>query len=143
MSPVPRSLLLRWHRRSPLAAFGLTHGAFGPAARGALLGQRRLLILGPRDDWFTDAALQDLLGLSWPVTPRDQPHRQTSDGGRRRLPAGTFVSCRAKGNVPGAIQIPHSGPFSEGHAVTTLLITLRIVRAARDHGMARWRCHPS
>ncbi len=83
--------------------------------------------LGPRDDWFSAAALQALTGQDWLVTP------QSNRIGVRLAPAGAVNGASAalersragelpsEGAVAGALQVPPSGHpvlFLNDHPVT-------------------------
>jgi KipI family sensor histidine kinase inhibitor len=78
------------------------------------------VVLGPREDWFTEASLTLLLEQNWEVTS------ETNRVGAR-LRGGTPLSRMQPGELPsegtprGAIQVPHSGQpvlFLADHPVT-------------------------
>lgn len=77
------------------------------------------IILGPRDDWFTDSALQALCSQEWQVTPR-------SDRIGVRLAGDALERVRndeldSEGAVTGAIQVPADGQpvlFLADHPLT-------------------------
>ncbi|REJ08512.1 allophanate hydrolase [Microbacterium bovistercoris] len=78
------------------------------------------IVLGPRDDWFTDAAIAALTGQEWDVTPRSDRvgirlHGETP---LERAVAGELPS---EGAVTGAIQVPPDGQpvlFLPDHPLT-------------------------
>lgn len=77
------------------------------------------IVLGPRDDWFTPAALETLVGQAWAVTPR-------SDRVGVRLAGEPLVRAvegelPSEGAVTGAIQVPPDGQpvlFLADHPLT-------------------------
>ena len=78
------------------------------------------VVLGPRDDWFSDRALQVFLGQEWTVTPRSNRVGLRLAGGEvlERSHPGELPS---EGTVPGAVQVPPSGQpvvFTADHPVT-------------------------
>ncbi|MDQ0614258.1 KipI family sensor histidine kinase inhibitor [Microbacterium sp. W4I4] len=78
------------------------------------------LTLGPRDDWFTPAALQTLIGQDWTVTPRSDRVgiRLHGDTPLERSVPGELPS---EGAVTGAIQVPPDGQpvlFLPDHPLT-------------------------
>ncbi|MGQ7311318.1 carboxyltransferase domain-containing protein [Microbacterium arabinogalactanolyticum] len=78
------------------------------------------ITLGPRDDWFTPAAIETLTGQDWTVTPRSDRvgirlHGETP---LERSVAGELPS---EGAVNGAIQVPPDGQpvlFLPDHPLT-------------------------
>lgn len=78
------------------------------------------ITLGPRDDWFTPAALQTLTGQDWTVTPRSDRVgiRLHGDTSLERSISGELPS---EGAVTGAIQVPPDGQpvlFLPDHPLT-------------------------
>ncbi len=78
------------------------------------------ITLGPRDDWFTPAALATLTGQEWTVTPRSDRVgiRLEGDAPLERRVAGELPS---EGAVTGAIQVPPDGQpvlFLPDHPLT-------------------------
>jgi biotin-dependent carboxylase-like uncharacterized protein len=78
------------------------------------------ITLGPRDDWFTPAALQTLVQQDWTVTPRSDRVgiRLHGDTALERSVAGELPS---EGAVTGAIQVPPDGQpvlFLPDHPLT-------------------------
>jgi allophanate hydrolase subunit 2 len=78
------------------------------------------ITLGPRDDWFTAAALETLTGQEWTVTPRSDRVgiRLQGDVPLERSVAGELPS---EGAVTGAIQVPPDGQpvlFLPDHPLT-------------------------
>nr|WP_201468639.1 urea amidolyase family protein [Microbacterium hydrocarbonoxydans] len=78
------------------------------------------ITLGPRDDWFTPAALATLTGQDWTVTPRSDRVgiRLEGDAPLQRSVSGELPS---EGAVTGAIQVPPDGQpvlFLPDHPLT-------------------------
>ena len=78
------------------------------------------ITLGPRDDWFTEPALDALLGQDWEVTPRSDRVGIRLHGKvpLERAIAGELPS---EGAVTGAIQVPPDGQpvlFLPDHPLT-------------------------
>ncbi|MEV4776992.1 urea amidolyase family protein [Microbacterium sp. LWH12-1.2] len=78
------------------------------------------ITLGPRDDWFTEPALDALLGQDWEVTPRSDRVgiRLQGEVPLERAVAGELPS---EGAVTGAIQVPPDGQpvlFLPDHPLT-------------------------
>ncbi|WP_136056735.1 urea amidolyase family protein [Microbacterium sp. K24] len=78
------------------------------------------ITLGPRDEWFTAAALDTLLGQEWTVTPRSDRVgiRLEGETALERSVAGELPS---EGAVTGAIQVPPDGQpvlFLPDHPLT-------------------------
>jgi biotin-dependent carboxylase-like uncharacterized protein len=78
------------------------------------------ITLGPRDDWFTPAALRTLTGPDWTVTPRSDRVgiRLHGDTALERSVSGELPS---EGAVNGAIQVPPDGQpvlFLPDHPLT-------------------------
>jgi allophanate hydrolase subunit 2 len=108
------------------------------------------IVLGPRDDWFTDAALQTLTTQDWRVTP------EASRVGKRlsglspleRIDAAELPS---EPTVPGAIQVPHSGqpvvfladhPVTGGYPVIAVVARYHLDLVAQIPPGASIRFHP-
>ncbi|WP_291799392.1 urea amidolyase family protein [Brevibacterium sp.] len=107
----------------------------GPAAAPHLVdpdlgGGRRLpapgetveltLTLGPREDWFTEAGIETLLGQEWTVTHESDRVglRLTGEVPLERARSGELPS---EGAVTGALQVPPSGQpvlFGPDHPLT-------------------------
>jgi biotin-dependent carboxylase-like uncharacterized protein len=78
------------------------------------------VLLGPREDWFTAAALADLLGQEWVVTPRSN-RVGLRLAGERSLGRARTEELPSEGTVPGSIQVPANGQpvvFTADHPVT-------------------------
>ncbi|GAA2861446.1 urea amidolyase family protein [Microbacterium arabinogalactanolyticum] len=92
------------------------------------------ITLGPRDDWFTPAAIETLTGQDWTVTPRSDRvgirlHGETP---LERSVAGELPS---EGAVNGAIQVPPDGQpvlFLPDHPLTG---GYPIIGALTDRGL--------
>lgn len=63
--------------------------------------------LGPRDDWFTEAALRVLTETAWTVTPESNRVGLRLDG--PALERGGEDELPTEGMAPGALQVPPSG----------------------------------
>jgi KipI family sensor histidine kinase inhibitor len=90
--------------------------------------------LGPRDDWFSEQALQDLSGQEWTVTeqsnrigvrllPTENPAGEARGSGRQgqALERSREGELASEGAVAGALQVPPSGHpvlFLADHPVT-------------------------
>jgi biotin-dependent carboxylase-like uncharacterized protein len=94
--------------------------------------------LGPRDDWFTPAALAALLTQDWTVTPDIDRVGMRLDGPElTRAVAGELPS---EGVVHGALQVPPSGrptlfladhPVTGGYPVIAVVLDADVDRAAQ------------
>ena len=78
------------------------------------------IVLGPREDWFTPAAVQTLLEQEWRVTPRSDRVGVRLEGAvpLERARSGELES---EGAVTGAIQVPPDGQpvlFLPDHPLT-------------------------
>lgn len=65
------------------------------------------LTLGPRQDWFTDGALQVLTGATFTVSPRSNRIGLRTDG--PRLERAVRQELPSEGMVLGAVQVPPDG----------------------------------
>lgn len=106
------------------------------------------IVLGPRDDWFTEAALASLLEQEWEVTPR-------SDRVGVRLRGTPLARSRegeleSEGAVTGAIQVPPDGqpvlflpdhPLTGGYPVIGAVVDRDLDRAGQLPPGARVRFH--
>lgn len=108
------------------------------------------IVLGPRSDWFSPAALDLLIHQEWTVTPQ-------SDRVGMRL-AGTEPLTRSRqgelpseGTVAGAIQVPAGGqpvlfladhPLTGGYPVIGAVVARDLDRAAQIPVGARLRFRP-
>jgi biotin-dependent carboxylase-like uncharacterized protein len=119
------------------AARALGHPAVDHAASRARLGPLRVL-LGPRDDWFTDDAVALLLGSPWVVSPRSDRIGVRLDGPvlTRRHPG---VELPSEPVVPGSIQVPPDGrpvvlgpdaPTTGGYPVVAVVVDSDLDRLA-------------
>ncbi len=89
------------------------------------------VVLGPRDDWFTDEALDLLLGSAWTVESRSNrigirltgPTLQQRQ--KRELPS--------EGTIAGSLQVPHNGQptlFLADHPITGGYPVIAVVHTA-------------
>lgn len=96
------------------------------------------VVLGPRDDWFTDEALDLLLGAEWTVESRSNRIGVRLTGPilqqrrKRELPS--------EGTIAGSLQVPHSGqptlfladhPITGGYPVIAVVHTSDLPRLAQ------------
>ncbi|MEI7055530.1 biotin-dependent carboxyltransferase family protein [Nocardioides sp. CCNWLW239] len=78
------------------------------------------IVLGPRDDWFTDAGVRTLVEQEWTVTPRSDRVGVRLEGAvplERAVPG----ELPSEGAVTGAIQVPPDGQpvlFLPDHPLT-------------------------
>ena len=106
------------------------------------------VVLGPRDDWFTDEALDLLLGSEWTVESRSNRIGVRLTGPilqqrrKRELPS--------EGTIAGSLQVPHSGqptlfladhPITGGYPVIAVVHTsdLPQLAQARPDQLVRFR----
>ena len=96
------------------------------------------LILGPRDDWFTDAAMETLVTSEWLVGRNTDRVGMQLDG--PALERRITTELPSEGMVPGAIQVPLSGrpvvfladhPVTGGYPVIAVLSTAAVDLAAQ------------
>lgn len=77
------------------------------------------IVLGPRDDWFTESAVSTLTGAEWEVTPQsDRVGIRLSGPPLKRSRGGELES---EGIATGAIQVPNDGQpliFLSDHPLT-------------------------
>lgn len=120
---------------APLAAgdriaLGVGAGSVGEAAADAppplpAPGDEVVLdvVLGPRTDWFTPAAVERLAAQAWQVTPQSSRVGLRLEGEvpLERAPAFDGVELPSEGTVRGALQVPPSGQpvlFMADHPLT-------------------------
>jgi len=119
---------------APLAA-GDVLPLRGPAAGSRAVGRTRAprtplptageevelrIVLGPRTEWFTDAALAALVEQPWTVTPRSDRVGVRLDGATP-LERAREGELESEGAVTGAIQVPPDGQpvlFLPDHPLT-------------------------
>jgi biotin-dependent carboxylase-like uncharacterized protein len=96
------------------------------------------VILGPRQDWFTEGALTLLTSESFTVTPASNRVGLRLDG--PRLERSVDGELRSEGLVPGAIQVPPNGlpillladhPTTGGYPVIGVVSSADLPRAAQ------------
>lgn len=98
------------------------------------------VVLGPRDDWFTDEAIDLLLGSSWTVESRSNrigirltgPTLRQRE--KRELPS--------EGTIAGSLQVPHNGQptlFLADHPITGGYPVIAVVHTADLAGLAQAR----
>ena len=102
------------------------------------------LLLGPRDDWFTDEAVDLLATHDFTVTPDTDRVGARLEG--PELPRGRNGELPSEGVVLGALQVPTSGrptlfladhPVTGGYPVIGVVPTASVDRAAQ-RPPARW-----
>jgi len=101
-----------------VAAVALDEAAVPPPRAGDLVTLD--VVLGPRDDWFTAAAVRALTEQEWAVTPRSNRVglRLRGEVPLERARAGELPS---EGTVAGALQVPPEGQpvlFTADHPLT-------------------------
>ncbi len=93
---------------------------------------------GPRDDWFTDAALEALLGSPYEVTSESDRVGMRLSG--PRLDRSRQGELSSEGMVTGALQVPPTGqptlfladhPVTGGYPVIAVVVADDIGRAAQ------------
>ena len=96
------------------------------------------MVLGPRDDWFTSAALDELLSERFTVTPASNRIGLRLDG--PTLDRARAEELPSEGMVPGAIQVPPSGqpillladhPTTGGYPVIAVVVEHDLSAAAQ------------
>lgn len=119
------------------AARALAQPLVDHAPHRSLTGPLRVL-LGPRQDWFTDDAVRLLLGARWTVSPRSNRVGIRLEGPplARRHPGAELPSEPV---VPGAIQVPSDGlpvilgpdaPTTGGYPVIAVVLDADLDRLA-------------
>jgi KipI family sensor histidine kinase inhibitor len=98
------------------------------------------VVLGPRDEWFDDAALDLLAEQEWEVTDRSNRVGLRLAGAEplRRAPAFADAELPSEGCVTGALQVPPDGQpvlFLADHPLTGGYPVIGAVRAS-DVGLA-------
>ncbi|QBI54794.1 5-oxoprolinase subunit C family protein [Streptomonospora litoralis] len=106
------------------------------------------VVPGPRDDWFTDDALDVLLGSTYEVTARsDRIGARLTGPLLHRRGGGELPS---EGMVPGSLQVPPEGnpvlfladhPVTGGYPVIAVVVAADVARAAQARPGARLRFH--
>ncbi len=96
------------------------------------------VIPGPRDDWFTDAALDALTATPWTVTPASNRVGVRLDG--PALERTVHEELPSEGMLAGALQVPPSGqpillladhPTTGGYPVIAVVVTKALPRAGQ------------
>ncbi|WP_020669449.1 biotin-dependent carboxyltransferase family protein [Amycolatopsis nigrescens] len=117
-----------------------------PAAPDRLLVP---VLLGPRDDWFTDPAGQ--LAANWTVSPESNRVGLRLDGGSlRRTAAKADAELPSEGLVTGAVQVPPDGspvifladhPTTGGYPVIGVVLrkSLPVLAQARPGTLVRFQ----
>ena len=78
------------------------------------------VLLGPRDDWFTEEGLRTFLDQEWSVTPRSNRVGLRLEG-EQPLERSRTDELPSEGTVPGSVQVPPNGQpvvFTADHPVT-------------------------
>lgn len=97
------------------------------------------ITLGPRADWFTDAAVRTLLEQAWQVTPQSNRVGMRLQG-EQALQRQCHQELPSEGTVAGAIQVPASGqpvlfladhPLTGGYPVVGALASHHLSLAAQ------------
>ena len=104
------------------------------------------VVPGPRDDWFTPAALDTLLSQDWTVTPDMDRVGVRLDGPELSRAVGGELP--SEGVVRGALQVPPSGrptlflsdhPVTGGYPVIAVVLDADVDRAAQARPGQRLR----
>jgi biotin-dependent carboxylase-like uncharacterized protein len=131
--PVRGSILPVGSARGPYPLVGMAPVA-GP--RGADLTLH--ILLGPRDDWFTDRAIERLLTARFEVTTDSNRVGIRLHG--PDLPRRRHGELLSEGTVPGSLQVPTNGrptlfladhPITGGYPVIAVVVTSDIGAAAQ------------
>lgn len=97
------------------------------------------VVLGPRDDWFTDEALARLTEQQWTVTPRSNRIGLRLEG-ETPLERSVTDELTSEATVSGALQVPPDGqpvlfmadhPVTGGYPVIACLVGDQLDRAAQ------------
>ncbi len=94
------------------------------------------VVLGPREDWFTPAAVERLLSAQWVVTPRSNRVGLRLHG--PPLERAVLEELPSEGVATGSLQVPPGGQpvlFTADHPVTGGYPTIAVV-TSRDLGRA-------
>lgn len=104
------------------------------------------VVLGPREDWFTEEAVRTLLSSAYEVTPRsDRVGARLSGPVLERARSGELPS---EGMVAGSLQIPPGGepvlfladhPVTGGYPVVAVVCSADLPRAAQSRPGTRLR----
>ncbi len=104
------------------------------------------VVLGPREDWFTDEAVRTLLSSAYEVTPRsDRVGARLSGPVLERARSGELPS---EGMVAGSLQVPPGGepvlfladhPVTGGYPVVAVVCSADLPRAAQARPGTRLR----
>jgi allophanate hydrolase subunit 2 len=127
-----------------------THSGEAAHSGEALDGEALEVDLGPRDDWFTAAAVATLFAAEFTVTP-------ASDAVGLRLDGPTLARARtdelpSEGVVRGSVQVPPDGkpiifqadhPVTGGYPVIAVLTPAAADRAAQLRPGATVRFRPA
>lgn len=106
-------------------------------------------VLGPRDDWFTEAALASFAGQVWEVTAEADRVGVRLTG--QSLERGVHDELPSEGTVRGAVQVPKNGqpvvfladhPTTGGYPVVAVIVDEDVDRLAqaRPGTRVRFRC---
>jgi KipI family sensor histidine kinase inhibitor len=122
-------------RRHRAANAGPAGQPAGPATGGAVL---LTVVPGPRDDWFTEAAMGLLCGADYTVRPASDRTGLRLDG--PALPRAIEGELPSEGVVNGALQVPPDGrpilllaghPVTGGYPVIAVVVSADLGRAAQ------------
>lgn len=108
--------------RGPAAATAAVERTRAPRIPLPRAGEEAVLeiVLGPRTEWFTDAAIASLTEQSWTVSPRSDRVGVRLEGARP-LERAREGELESEGAVTGAIQVPPDGQpvlFLPDHPLT-------------------------
>jgi len=108
------------------------------------------VVMGPRTDWFTEAALQEFVSQRWEVTPQSNRVGLRLAGAQPLTRAVTH-ELPSEGTALGALQVPASGqpvlfladhPLTGGYPVIATVAPYHLDRAGQIPVGARLRFNP-
>ena len=111
------------------------------------------VVMGPRSDWLSEAALEDFANQSWSVTPQSNRIgiRLAGERALKRAPASEGKELPSEGTIQGSIQVPPSGqpvlfladhPLTGGYPVIAAVAPYHLDRAGQIPIGAQIRFRP-
>lgn len=111
------------------------------------------VVMGPRSDWLSEAALEDFASQSWSVTPQSNRIgiRLAGERALKRAPASEGKELPSEGTIQGSIQVPPSGqpvlfladhPLTGGYPVIAAVAPYHLDRAGQIPIGAQIRFRP-
>ena len=100
------------------------------------------VVMGPRSDWLSEAALEDFANQSWSVTPQSNRIgiRLYGERALKRAPASEGKELPSEGTIQGSVQVPPSGqpvlfladhPLTGGYPVIAAVAPYHLDRAGQ------------